>query len=574
MLSDYSHLSVVFFLLLSGFSSIVSSAIVEHDFHVENLRVRRLCEERVITAVNGRFPGPTIHVHEGDTLVVTVHNDSPYNISIHWHGILQKLSGWADGPAYVSQCPIRPGNKYVYRFTIKDQEGTLWWHAHVKWLRATVYGALIIKPDPNRKYPFPEPHGEFPILIGEWWNADVLEVESWALAVGGAPNISDAFTMNGQPGDLYDCSSNETYNLWVEHGRRYLLRVINSALNNQLFFKVAGHTLTVVAIDASYTNPYKADVLVLSPGQTVDALLHADRRPGRYYMAAAAYVSAGGSSYDATTTTGILNYYSGSEKKRGSPKAAILPNANDLATASKFYTNLTGLVTAPFWEPVPTGVDEHFLITVGYSLTACGLPGNESCAGNYGLRLAASMNDASFQLPTQLSILEAFFRSVEGVYTADFPNYPPVRFDYTNPNVSLDLSLLLTTKSTEVKKVRYGSVIEMVLQDTALLGTDHHPIHLHGFNFHILAQGYGNYDPSLDAHKLNFENPQIRNTVAVPIGGWAVIRFRANNPGVWFLHCHLDTHLSWGLAAVLAVENGPDKESTLPPPPSDFPKCR
>ncbi|KAL6213064.1 hypothetical protein ACLB2K_012512 [Fragaria x ananassa] len=33
----------------------------------------------------------------------------------------------------------------------------LWWHAHVSWLRATVYGALIIHPRSPRSYPFPAP---------------------------------------------------------------------------------------------------------------------------------------------------------------------------------------------------------------------------------------------------------------------------------------------------------------------------------------------------------------------------------------------------------------------------------
>lgn len=42
---------------------------------------------------------------------------------------------------------------------------------------------------------------------GEWWNANVVDVENEALAYGGGANISDAFTINGSPGDLYPCSS-------------------------------------------------------------------------------------------------------------------------------------------------------------------------------------------------------------------------------------------------------------------------------------------------------------------------------------------------------------------------------
>lgn len=82
------------------------------------------------------------------------------------HGIFQTLSCWADGPDYVTQCPIRSGRRYTYKFKIEKQEGTLWWHAHVSWLRATVYGALIIRPKYGRAYPFPKPYREFPIILG------------------------------------------------------------------------------------------------------------------------------------------------------------------------------------------------------------------------------------------------------------------------------------------------------------------------------------------------------------------------------------------------------------------------
>ena len=82
------------------------------------------------------------------------------------HGIFQRLTAWADGPEYVAQCPIVPGNSYTYKFNITGQEGTLWWHAHSSWLRATVYGALIIRPRLGHTYPFPKPHKKFPILLG------------------------------------------------------------------------------------------------------------------------------------------------------------------------------------------------------------------------------------------------------------------------------------------------------------------------------------------------------------------------------------------------------------------------
>jgi laccase len=71
----------------------------------------------------------------------------------------------------VTQCPIAPGTSYVYKFTTQGQEGTLWWHAHISWLRATVYGALVIYPRIGRPYPFPKPSAEVPILLGNQYRS-------------------------------------------------------------------------------------------------------------------------------------------------------------------------------------------------------------------------------------------------------------------------------------------------------------------------------------------------------------------------------------------------------------------
>ncbi|XVE76480.1 hypothetical protein DITRI_Ditri12bG0176600 [Diplodiscus trichospermus] len=552
-------------LLLAAASTASAEGIVEHTFIVQNLTINRLCNRQVITAVNGSLPGPRIRVQEGDTLIVHVFNKSPYNLTIHWHGVFQMLSGWADGPNMVTQCPIRPGSKYTYKFRIIKQEGTLWWHAHVSTLRATVYGALIIHPRAGHSYPFPKPYKEVPILLGEWWNANVVDVENLALATGTAPNISNAYTINGWPGDLYPCSKNKMYELKVEQGKTYLLRIINAALDNQLFYKIANHKMKVVAVDAGYTEPYVTDVVFVAPGQTVDVLLAADQPVGSYYMAARAYASAAGVLFDNTTTRGVI-IYGGAPATP--PLMPTLPAFNDTPTAYKFYSNITGLAGGPHCDPVPLNVDHKMFVTIGLGLEVC--QANTSCQGP---KLAASMNNNSFVFPTSLSMLQAFFFNVDGVYTTDFPAKPPIEFDYTNASINNNLPMLFPPKGTKVTKLKFNSTVELIFQNTAILGVENHPMHLHGFNFYVLAQGFGNYNPATDRKKLNLINPQMRNTIGVPVGGWAVIRFRANNPGVWLLHCHLDAHLPVGLATAFVVENGPTPETTLPPPPVDLPQC-
>ena len=44
-----------------------------------------------------------------------------------------------------------------------------------------------------------------------WFKGDVMEIIETALESGAEPNKSDAFTINGQPGDLYNCSKQGNY---------------------------------------------------------------------------------------------------------------------------------------------------------------------------------------------------------------------------------------------------------------------------------------------------------------------------------------------------------------------------
>ena len=78
---------------------------------------------------------------------------------------------------------------------------------------------------------------------------------------------------------------------------------------------------------------------------------------------------------------------------------------------------------------------------------------------------------------------------------------------------------------------RYNASVEIVFQSTALLQRDSNPMHLHGYDFFVLAQGLGNFNPKRDVKKFNYHNPQLRNTVQVPRTGWAAVRFVTDNPG-------------------------------------------
>jgi iron transport multicopper oxidase len=80
--------------------------------------------------------------------------------------------------------------------------------------------------------------------------------------------------------------------------------------------------------------------------------------------------------------------------------------------------------------------------------------------------------------------------------------------------------------------------------------TQKHPIHLHGHAFHVVR--------SAGSSSYNYVNPVVRDVVSIGDSGMndnVTIRFYTDNPGPWFLHCHIDWHL----------------ERRVPLPPTPFP---
>ncbi|WKA10686.1 hypothetical protein VitviT2T_028247 [Vitis vinifera] len=440
--------SLVFLLLNVLIRCIASQNVTTFYWVLNETSYTRLCSTKDILTVNGEFPGPAIYRHRGERFNVNVRNEGKYNVTIHWHGVKQPRNPWSDGPNYVTQCPIKPGANFTYEIILSDEEGTLWWHAHSDWSRATVHGPLIILPEQGKGYPFPQPQNEVPIVLASWFKGDVMEIIETALQNGGEPNQSDAFTINGQPGDLYDCSTEDT-----------------------------------------------------------DA-------------------------------------------------------------AANFTVRLRSLANEDYPVDVPQTVDTHMYITISMNTLPCV---NNSCDGPDGSRLASSLNNISFVEPS-IDVLQAYYKGINGVYDTDFPNEPPYYFNFTGDD--LPDTLLTPERGTKVKVLDYNSNVEIVFQGTNVMNAaENHPMHLHGYSFYVVGNGTGNFDNSTDPTRYNLVDPPEVNTVGVPKNGWVAIRFRADNPGVWFMHCHLERHASWGMDTVLIVKNGTTSSTSMLEPPSYLNPC-
>lgn len=100
-----------------------------------------------------------------------------------------------------------------------------------------------------------------------------------------------------------------------------------------------------------------------------------------------------------------------------------------------------------------------------------------------------------------------------------------------------------------------------------------HPFHLHGHAFQAVVRsdddaGYYNASAEIDYPAT----PMRRDTLMVRPNGHLVIRFKADNPGVWLFHCHIEWHVDSGLIATM-VEAPLELQKTLTIPEEHLALC-
>jgi FtsP/CotA-like multicopper oxidase with cupredoxin domain len=114
---------------------------------------------------NGSTPGPTIEAVEGDRVRIFVTNNLPEHTSVHWHGLL--LPWGMDGISGLTQPPIKPGETYVYEFTLQ-QHGTHMYHPHADemvQMAMGMMGMFIIHPKETVE-PFVD--RDYVVLLHNW----------------------------------------------------------------------------------------------------------------------------------------------------------------------------------------------------------------------------------------------------------------------------------------------------------------------------------------------------------------------------------------------------------------------
>ena len=581
---------------------------------------------RPYISINGHIPGPTLVVTADQTIIVNVNSTlRAQGISLHWHGMFQRNTPWMDGTGYISQCPITPGTSFRYIFRAAPS-GTFWYHAHIEGQRTDgLFGALVIRERDNEDADYLDLPEEHTIVLQDWWRQPFLSMFALQHSIFETFYPQDVSELPQVQRDRYNGSigPDETdlgiipfhsglingmgrhrdvpyarsrlASFEVQRGNRYRFRLVGGQSLYAFKLSIAGHKLSVIAADGFFIQPVEqVDYIIIHSGERYDFVLDADQPIGNYRILA--------------ETLEIDD--------SGSPPYASL---NNIAEAILHYTG----ADTPVGPNYADANSETPTCTPANPCRAFNCPFmdfhesyNTICTRVGDLRL---LNPTpADELPTSDTdddVLQTFLNfGYEGDGIPDNINgrnfqFPPSPLQTQSDSFDIDPLLCPSEpytcgdgcKCLHMLSLPFNRVVRLVLVN---IGRETHPIHLHGHSFFVVATGYGEYDSATgflvrstntltcrpDENDFNTVDEQMcttvnwrtglepdttvdaftprKDTVIVPGGGYVAIQFISDNPGYWFMHCHIEPHQMEGMAMVVNIAQ--ERQS---PPPTSLSTC-
>ncbi|CAG4968642.1 unnamed protein product [Parnassius apollo] len=538
---------------------------------------------RPLNVVNRKMPGPAIEVCHHDRIVVDVENDlMTEGTTVHWHGQHQRGSPYMDGTPYVTQCPILPESTFRYQFNA-SHAGTHFWHSHSGMQRADgAAGALII-----RKPKSQDPHGR---LYDHDRSEHVMIVTDWIheLSVSMFTDHHHSIGDNKPPTLLingvgrFRIFNETTEPLYmkaarfdVEQGFKYRFRVINAEfLNCPIEMSVDGHNITVIASDGYDLEPITATSLVTYAGERYDFILEANKEISNYWI----------------RFRGLMDC---DERFTKAKQVAVLhyEGAMDLEPSGD-----------PTWEELHNeglqlnalnkGEEEDETISVAEMRSLEGYDDSLKEVADYQFYVAYDFypkNNSHFHRSPYYGYYQV--PNLDNrLYTPQLNHISmkmpsrPLLIDRPSPKNFCNASSIDETckasycECPHVLSVRKNAVVEVIIVDEGVTFDANHPFHLHGHNFRVVGLRRLSNRTTIEEIKAfdeagllkrNLKNAPLKDTVTVPDGGYTVIRFKADNPGYWLFHCHIEFHVEVGMALVFKVGEHKD----MVPVPPEFPTC-
>jgi FtsP/CotA-like multicopper oxidase with cupredoxin domain len=257
---------------------------------------------------------------------------------------------------------------------------------------------------------------------------------------------------------------------------------------------IDNHNLTVIAMDLVPIVPYTTSVLSIAIGQRYDVIVDMTEATADYWIRAIPQITCSDND-NADNIRGILRYDSTSTSDPTTSAYTYTDNCDD--------EDMSNLVPYLAMDASSANQEDDFAITFGITNNV------------FKWYMAATTFTVEMDNPTLLQ-----------VYEGD-----------TN----------FTTSAHVIELDTANEWVYFIIEQSAIPVP--HPIHLHGHDFYILAQGSGTYDSANVT--LELTNPPRRDVAMLPGDGYLVIAFLTDNPGAWLMHCHIAWHTGSGFALQL-----------------------
>lgn len=228
-----------------------------------------------VYAFNGRTPGPTLEVREGDKVIVHFRNELPKATTVHWHGL--HIPATSDGSPFH---PVAPGERYDYVFTIpRGTAGTYWYHPHPHHhtghqVAKGLYGAIIVRAADD---PLPASLPEKLLILSD---NRFLPDGSVDLPDPHSPRGVADFE-NGREGNVVFINGQVMPTISIRSGEVQRWRVLNTSASRVYRLALSGHTFLHVGNDGGlFELPVEVKEILIATGERVELLVRGTHQPG------------------------------------------------------------------------------------------------------------------------------------------------------------------------------------------------------------------------------------------------------------------------------------------------------
>lgn len=188
----------------------------------------------------------------------------------------------------VTECPIPPGATRKYKFKA-TQYGTTWYHSHFSHQYGDgIVGTMQINGPSSANYDIdlgPLPITDF--YYESMWKLGRIADGTDPTPVPGhiGPLPADNGLINGTMMNAAK-TAGHYFNTTLIPGKKYRLRLVNTAVDNAYRISLDSHKFTVIQTDFVPIVPYETNSVFIAIGQRYDVVFTASARPDNYWFRA------------------------------------------------------------------------------------------------------------------------------------------------------------------------------------------------------------------------------------------------------------------------------------------------